>query len=97
MAQDVKDFDFETADLQAYLENVKGLHIVYRNKMLGILKSENNEMPRMAEFINDLDRAAEGFDKDGNAVTPVKLMTPAFRAGFVTVFNMNAHQDHQIQ
>lgn len=97
MAQDVKDFDFETADLQAYLENVKGLNIVYRNKMLGILKSENNEMPRMAEFLNNLDRQAEGFDKDGNPITPVNLMTPAFRAGFVTLFNMNARPEHHVK
>lgn len=89
MAMEVKDFDFGTGDMEAFLKDVTGLNILFRNKMRGVLKREENEMPRLREIFDDIVRREEEDD--------VKLMTPAFREGFITLFNMNASNEHQIR
>lgn len=82
MAQDAKDFDFGTADLEAFIANVTGLNLIYRNNMLRILKSEEIEMPRLWELFEEANNreADEG----------VHLMTSEFRRGFLTLYMMNA-------
>lgn len=89
MAMEVKDFDFGTGDMEAFLKDVTGLNILFRNKMRGVLKREENEMPRLREIFDDIVRREEEDD--------VKVMTPAFREGFITLFNMNASNEHQIR
>lgn len=86
---EVKDFDFGTGDLEAFLKDVPGLNILFRNKMRGVLKREENEMPQLREIFDEIVRREEEDD--------VKLMTPAFRTGFITLFNMNASAEHQIR
>lgn len=81
MAQEAKDFDFGTADLEAFLTNVTGLNIIYRNKMRSVLASEENEMPRLWELFTE----ANNREVDEG----VRLMTPEFRQGFLTLFIMN--------
>jgi hypothetical protein len=88
MAQQAKDFDFASGDLEAFLDNVVGMNIVYRNRMRGILKSEDNEMPRMRELFITMVRREE--------IENVHLMNDEFKAGFVKLFNMNANQEMQI-
>lgn len=81
MAQEPKDFDFGTADLEAFLTNVTGLNIIYRNKMRAVLKSEDNEMPRLWELFTE----ANNREVDEG----VRLMTPDFRQGFIKLYLMN--------
>lgn len=88
MAQQVKDFDFTSGDMEAFLDEVVGINIVFRNRMRAILKSEDNEMPRMRELFITMVRREEA---EG-----VHLMKEDFKAGFVKLFNMNANQEMQI-
>ena len=88
MAQQVNDFDFASGDMEAFLANVVGMNIVYRNRMRAILKSEDNEMPRMRELFITMVRREE--------TENVHLMNEDFKAGFVALFNMNANQEMQI-
>lgn len=87
--KNAKHFNFASGDLEAYLNEVNGINIVYRNKMRSILKSEENEMPRIKALYNTImeRKAAEG----------VNLMNDDFREGFVKLFNMNANADNQIE
>lgn len=89
MSQEVKDFDFGTADLEAFLDNVIGMNIIFRNKMRSALKGEVNEMTRIREIFDDITLREETQD--------VSLMTPAFRTGFITLFNMNVRNEDRIQ
>lgn len=88
MAQQVKDFDFASGDMEAFLNDVVGINIVFRNRMRAILKSEDNEMPRMRELFITMVRREEA---EG-----VHLMNEDFKAGFVKLFNMNANKEMQI-
>ena len=88
MAMEVKDFDFGTADMEKFLTEVVGLNIVVRNKMRGALRREENEMVVLREIFDETVRREE---QEG-----VHLMTPAFRAGFITLFNMNSTGGNQI-
>ena len=88
MAQQVKDFDFTSGDMEAFLANVTGMNIVFRTKMRSILKSEDNEMPRMRELFITMVRRQED---EG-----IRLMSEEFKTGFVKLFNMNANADMQI-
>lgn len=88
MAQQVKDFDFASGDMEAFLDNVQGMNIVFRTKMRSILKSEDNEMPRMRELFITMVRRQE---EEG-----IHLMTEEFKTGFVRLFNMNAREDMRI-
>jgi hypothetical protein len=81
MAQDAKDFDFGTADLETFLKDVTGLNIIYRNKMLAALKSEDDEMSRLWEIFEEINTLE--VDKG------IRHMTPEFRQGFVTLYIMN--------
>lgn len=82
MAQDAKDFDFETADLEAFLKNVTGCNIIYRNRMRSILKSEDNEMSRLWALFTEMNNREA--DEEG-----LRLMSPEFRRGFITLYLMN--------
>lgn len=88
MAQQAKHFDYSTGDIEAFLENVTGISILYRNKMRAILKSEDNEMPRMKELFTEMVQMKE--DR-GNGP-----MRDDFAAGFIKIFNMNAAAKDQI-
>lgn len=88
MAQQAKYFDFTSGDMEAFLDNVTGISLLYRNKMRAILKSEDNEMPRMKELFTEMVRMKE---ERGNG--PMK---DDFAAGFIKVFNMNAAAKDQI-
>lgn len=88
MAQQAKDFDFTSGDMEAFLNEVVGINIVFRNRMRAILKSEDNEMPRMRELFMTMVRREEA---EG-----VHLMKEDFKAGFVKLFNMNARADMQL-
>lgn len=88
MAQQAEHFDYSTGDMEAFLENVTGISILYRNKMRAILKSEDNEMPRMKELFTEMVQMKE---ERGNGP-----MRDDFAAGFIKIFNMNARADMQI-
>lgn len=88
MAQQVKEFNFASGNIEAFLANVVGMNIVYRNRMRNILKSEDNEMPRMRELFITMVRRQEAEN--------VHLMNEDFKTGFVKLFNMNATQEMQI-
>lgn len=85
MAQQAKDFDYSTGDMEAFLTNVVGMNLIFRNRMRAILKSEDNEMPRIKElFITMVCREEE----EG-----IRLMSEDFKVGFVKLFNMNARPE----
>lgn len=86
---EVKDFDFGTADIDAFLNKVVGLNIIFRTKMRAVMKQEENEMVKLREIFDDIVRREE---EQG-----AQLMTPAFRAGFITLFNMNVTPENQIR
>lgn len=88
MAMQAKSFNFETADLVRFIETVGGLNLAYRNRMLSILESEDNEMPRLANLVEKIVNIQEG--------SGVRIMSADFHEGFVKVFNMNASTAHQI-
>jgi hypothetical protein len=88
MSQQTKDFDFASGDMEAFLNDVVGINILFRNRMRAILKSEDNEMPRMRELFITMVRREES---EG-----VHLMNEDFKAGFVKLFNMNANKEMQI-
>jgi hypothetical protein len=88
MSQQAKDFDFASGDMEAFLNDVVGINILFRNRMRAILKSEDNEMPRMRELFITMVRREES---EG-----VHLMNEDFKAGFVKLFNMNANKEMQI-
>ena len=88
MAQQAKHFDYSTGDMEAFLNDVTGISILYRNKMRAILKSEDHEMPRMKELFAEMVRMQE---ERGNGP-----MRDDFAAGFIKVFNMNAADKDQI-
>lgn len=88
MAQQAAHFDYSTGDLEAFLAEVTGISILYRNKMRAILKSEENEMPRMRELFMEMVQMKE---ERGNGP-----MRDDFAAGFVKLFNMNAAAKDQI-
>lgn len=88
MMLQVEDFDFATGDLEAYLADVTGINVIYRNKMRGVLKSEHNEMRRLKAYFEEIVRR-----EDQENIT---LMTPAYRKGFVTLYNLNAKQASRI-
>lgn len=86
--KEVKDFDFASGDLERYLATVTGFNLIYRNEMIRILKSEENEMPRLREVFDEIVRRQE---QTGDI-----LMTSAFYAGFVTLYNMNVKRENFI-
>lgn len=89
---EVQNFDFGTGDLEAYLETVNGLNIIYRNKMLGILKrGKEQEISEMAEIRNTFDEIMS-LGEQGHGFN----MTQPFRAGFITVYNMNVEPQNRI-
>lgn len=88
MRQQVEDFDFTTGDLEAYLADVAGINVIYRNKMRSVLKSEHNEMRRLKAYYEEI---VSREDQEN-----IILMTPAYRKGFVTLYNMNAKQESHI-
>ena len=88
MKQQVEDFDLTSGDLEAYLADVTGINIIYRNKMRNVLKSERNEMRRLKAYFEEIVRR-----EDQESIT---LMTPAYRQGFVILYNMNAKQESHI-
>lgn len=89
---EVQNFDFGTGNLEAYLETVNGLSIIYRNKMLGILKrGKNQEIPEMTEIRNIFDEIMN-LGEQGKGFN----MTQPFRAGFITLYNMNVEPQNRI-
>lgn len=88
MAQKVKDFDFTSGDLNAFLLHVIGMNLVFRSKMLAVLTSEDNEMRQVRELFIMMVRRQE--------TENIRLMDDDFQAGFITLFNMNATPEMQI-
>jgi hypothetical protein len=75
------EFDFTTGDLEDFLRNVQGLNLSYRSRMLRALKAEHNEMVLLGEVF------AEANNREVDE--GIRLMDPAFRQGFLTLFLMN--------
>lgn len=68
-------------DLEGYIKDVNGLNLVYRGQMLKALRSDDNEMVKLGAVFAEINNREvdEG----------VRLMSPAFRAGFLPLFVMN--------
>jgi len=81
MAQNASTFDYSTGDLEEFVRHVTGLNLVYRGRILKAIRSEDNEMVKVAEIVAEI-RKREA--KEG-----VRLWNHEFEAGFVTLFNMN--------
>ena len=88
MSQEPATFNFDSADLEAYLRDVNGLTVMFRMKMLSALASEENEMGKVGEIFADINNLEvdEG----------IQHMTPAFRQGFLTLFIMNGGKIEQL-
>lgn len=78
----------EKANLENHLTNVTGLNVIYRKKMRSILKSGDNEMPRLKEMFDEISNRER---HEG-----VRLMGPEFRKGFITHYNTNVKPENQI-
>jgi hypothetical protein len=76
-------------DLEKHLAERHGLNVIYRRRMKLILKSEDNEMPRLKELYEQIKHRQ---DEEG-----VRLMSPEFEKEFITIFNNNARPEHQIK
>jgi hypothetical protein len=76
-------------NLDDHLKNSLGLNIVYRGKMRAILKSEDNEMPRLKELFKEITRrqADEG----------IRIMTPNFEKSFIDLYNQNVKPEDQLK
>ena len=79
----------EDYDMEKHLATSHGLNFIYRNKMKSILKSEDNEMPRLKELYTEITRrqADEG----------VRLMSPEFEKDFISIYNNNARPEDHIK
>lgn len=68
-------------DLEGYIQNVEGLNLIYRGQMLKALRSDDNEMVKLGTIFAEINNREvdEG----------VRLMSPAFLQGFITLFVMN--------
>lgn len=76
-------------DLEKHLKERHGLNVIYRRRMQYILKSEDNEIPRLKELYEQIKHRQE---EEG-----VRLMSPEFEKEFITIFNNNARPEHQIK
>lgn len=83
------EHDLEQHDMEQHLSTSKGLNIIYRTKMRSILKSEDNEMPRLKELYKEITRRQ---NEEG-----VRLMTPQFEKTFITIYNNNARPEDYIK
>jgi hypothetical protein len=86
MREPLNEEDF---DLEKHLAERHGLNVIYRRRMKAILKSEDNEIPRLKELYEQIKRRQ---DEEG-----VRLMSPEFEKEFITIFNNNARPEHQIK
>lgn len=87
-AMQATDFDFNTGDLENFVRNVNGLNLSYRTRMAKALKAEENEMVLLGEIF------AEANNREVDE--GVRLMSPAFRQGFLTLFIMNGGRIEQL-
>lgn len=80
MANTVEKYIAE-GDLEGYIKDVEGLNRVYRGQMLKALRSKDNEMVKLGAIFAEVNNREvdEG----------VRLMSPAFLQGFITLFVMN--------
>lgn len=76
-------------DLEKHLTERHGLNVIYRRRMQFILKSEDNEIPRLKELYEQIKHRQDTED--------VRLMSPEFEKEFITIFNNNARPEHQIK
>lgn len=76
-------------DLEKHLAERHGLNVIYRRRMQFILKSEDNEIPRLKELYEQIKHRQ---NEEG-----VQLMSPEFEKEFITIFNNNARPEHQIK
>lgn len=76
-------------DMEKHLAERHGLNVIYRRRMQFILKSEDNEIPRLKELYEQIKHRQ---DQEG-----VRLMSPEFEKEFITIFNNNARPEHQIK
>lgn len=82
----VEQFDFASADLEDYVNSVEGFNVFYRRNMQRHLAAD--EMLAMKvefETITALQLKYGG-----------GIMTPAYHAGFITLFNMNSIRENWI-
>lgn len=78
-------FDYSTADLWMFLHNVEGLNFLYRGRMLGVLRREENEMVELGKIFQEITKR-EGEEIESAAP---ELVTPEFIEGFLRLFYMN--------
>lgn len=81
MATTPTEFDFSTGDFGAFLRNVGGLNFMYRGQMLKALASEDKEIFKLGEIFKEINEREINED--------IRLTSPAFRQGFLTLFIMN--------
>lgn len=74
-------FDYSTGDLWMFLHNVEGLNFLYRGRMLGVLRREENEMVELGKIFQEIIKRENTED--------VRLASPEFIEGFLRLFSMN--------
>lgn len=81
MSMTASEFYFNDADLEDFVRRVHGLNLIVRQNMLKAFRSEKDEMIQIAGiFVEASNReVSEG----------IRLMSPEFRQGFLTLFIMN--------
>ena len=75
-------------DLEGYLQHVAGLNLIYRGQMLKALRSDDNEMVKLGAIFAEVNNREVNED--------IRLMSPAFRAGFLPLFIMNGGKVEQL-
>lgn len=81
--------DEDDFDMEKHLAERPGINVIYRRRMQFILKSEDNEIPRLKELYEQIKHRQ---DEEG-----VRLMSPEFEKEFITILNNNARPEHQIK
>jgi hypothetical protein len=87
MAKALEEYIAE-GDLEGYIKEVEGLNLVYRGQMLKALRSDDNEMVKLGEVF------AEAYNRQ--VKEDIRLMSPAFLAGFMPLFIMNGGKIEQL-
>lgn len=75
-------------DLEGYIQHIAGLNLVYRHQMLKALRSDENEMVKVGAVFAEVNNREVKED--------IRLMSPAFRAGFLPLFIMNGGKVEQL-